>query len=113
MARSKTTFTKKTALKPGGKSGRKWRKTTLITNAELLACKGMMTPLEVLQGFACNEKTNDGLRVTAATAAARYVHQAQPLAINMSGELRLRRTFADAVNEDDGLSGCQTPKEKL
>lgn len=109
MARSKTTFTKETAPRTGKKKGSK-RKTTILTqNAELLAAKDLMTPLEVLQGFACNQKTPDSLRVTAATAAARYVHQAQPLAINMSGELRLRRTFADAVM---GTSNIKLPPQE-
>lgn len=100
MAKNRTSFTKKTAPRIGGKRGRH-RKTTVMTkNSELLAAKNLMTPLEVLQGFACAEQVPDSLRVTAATAAARYVHQAQPLAVNLSGEVRLRRTFIDAVTND-------------
>lgn len=101
MARSRTTFTKQTSK--GGKKGRKRKSTVFTENAELLATKDLMTPLEVLQGFACNPKTVDSLRVTAATAAAKYVHQAMPFAIQLSGEVRTRRTFADAVAEDQTL----------
>lgn len=72
------------------------------TNAELLAASKLMTPLEVLQGFANDEQTDEGLRITAANAAARYVHKPMPQSIEHSGTVRMRHTFAAAVlGEDD------------
>lgn len=104
MAKSSTRFTPETAPRAGGKPGRR-RKTTLMrTNAELLAASKLMTPLEVLQGFANDELTDESLRITAAHAAARYVHRPMPQAVEHSGTVRLRHTFAEAVlsDEDDG-----------
>lgn len=100
MAKGPTTWNKKTAPRKGGKKGRKRKATIFTENVTLLAAKNLMTPLEVLQGYACNQETNDALRITAATAAAKYVHQAQPMAVQLSGDIRLRRTFADAVQND-------------
>jgi hypothetical protein len=75
------------------------------TNAELLAASKLMTPLEVLQGFANDEQTDESLRITAANAAARYVHRPMPQAVELSGTVTLRRTFAAAVQDEEGETG--------
>ena len=94
-------FTKETAPRTGGKAGRTTRKKTLRTNAELIALSKQMTPLEVLQGFSADVELDEGLRITAANAAARYVHKPMPQAVEHSGTVRLRHTFAEAVLDDE------------
>lgn len=93
-------FTSETAPRQGGKPGRTHRKTRLRTNAELIAAGKEVTPLEVLQGFSADPELDEGLRITAASAAARYVHRPMPQAVELSGTVQLRRTFADAVGEN-------------
>ena len=96
-------FTSENNPRAGGKPGRQRKTTIMRTNAELLAASKLMTPLEVLQGFANDELTDEGLRITAANAAARYVHKPMPQAVEHSGTVRLRHTFAEAVlGEDEG-----------
>lgn len=104
--RTRTTFTSETAkaaakLSPMHKPGWKTKATTLRENAELIAASKGITPLEVLQGYAADEKASAELRITAATAAARYVHKPMPQAVEHSGTVRLRHTFAEAVLGDD------------
>jgi hypothetical protein len=94
-------FTKETAPRTGGKPGRTQRKTRLRTNAELIAAGKDVTPLEVLQGFSADIELDEGLRITAANAAARYVHKPMPQAVEHSGTVRLRHTFAEAVLSDE------------
>jgi hypothetical protein len=94
-------FTKETAPRTGGKPGRTSRKKSLRTNAELIALGKQMTPLEVLQGFSADTELEEGLRITAANAAARYVHKPMPQAVEHSGTVRMRHTFAEAVLGDD------------
>lgn len=73
-------------------------------NAELLAAAKDITPLDVLKGFAADVELDESLRITAATAAARYVHKAMPQAVEHSGTVRLHHTFAEAVSaEDEGV----------
>ena len=97
-------FTKETAPRTGGKPGRITRKRLMRENAELIALGKAISPLEVLSGFAADKELDDGLRINAATAAARYVHRPMPQAVEHSGTVRLRHTFAEAVlnDEDDG-----------
>lgn len=90
-------WTKETAPRQGGKPGRTQRKTRLRTNAELIAAGKDVTPLEVLQGFSADVELDEGLRISAASAAARYVHRPMPQAVELSGTVKVVQTFADAV----------------
>ena len=71
------------------------------SNAELIAAAKEIEPLDVLKGFAADKELDDNLRITAANAAARYVHRPMPQAVELSGTLTLRRTFAAAVQDQD------------
>ena len=70
------------------------------SNAELIAAGKDVAPLDVLKGFAADVQLDESLRITAATAAARYVHKPMPQAVEHSGTVRLRHTFAEAVSDD-------------
>jgi hypothetical protein len=87
------------------KPGWRTKVNVLRDNAALIAAKNQMTPLEVLSGFANDEESDTQLRVTAAAAAARYVHRPMPQAVELSGTITLRRTFAAAVQGDEPEEG--------
>ena len=70
-------------------------------NAALIAAGKEIQPLDVLKGFAADTLLDVDLRITAATAAARYVHKPMPQAVEHSGTVRLRHTFAEAVQSDE------------
>lgn len=62
--------------------------------------------MDVLKGFAADEDLDEGLRVTAATAAARYVHRPMPQAVELSGQVQIRRSFAEAVAEQSAIDAA-------
>ena len=104
MAKSATSFTKETAPRQGGKPGRTYRSVMFRTNTELLAKQKGITPLEFYAGVLNDEDVPLDMRKDCADAAARYVHKPMPQAVEHSGTVRLRHTFAEAVasDEDDG-----------
>lgn len=85
------------AKSPQHKKGWKTKARVLRENAELIAAANQMTPLQVLQGFANDELTDSVARINAASAAAPYVHRKLPQAVELSGDLTIRKTFAAAV----------------
>ena len=74
-------FTSETAPRQGGKPGRITRANKLRTNAALIAAGANITPLDVLKGFAADPELNENLRITAASAAAPYLHARMPTRI--------------------------------
>lgn len=71
------------------------------TNAELLAKQKGITPLEFYAGVLNDEDMPLDMRKDCADAAARYVHKPMPQAVEHSGTVRMRHTFAEAVLGDD------------
>lgn len=96
-------WTKDTAPRKGGKFGRKTRAKLMRDNATLIAVGKEIQPLDVLKGFAADTELDESLRITAANAAARYVHKPMPQAVEHSGTVRMRHTFAEAVLTDEDV----------
>ena len=71
------------------------------TNAELLAKQQGITPLQFYAGILNDESMPLDIRKDCADAAARYVHKPMPQAVEHSGTVRLRHTFAEAVLDED------------
>lgn len=90
-------FTSETAPRQGGKAGRHFRSVLFRTNAELLAKQKGISPLELFLGMINDDTLPLEDRKAAADSAARYVHKAMPQAVEHSGTVRMRHTFAEAV----------------
>lgn len=94
-------FTPETAPRVGGKPGRIARKTMLRLNIELMASAKGADAKEFMLGVLGDDTLPLDLRLQAARDVARYTHKAMPQAVEHSGTVRLRHTFAEAVQGDE------------
>lgn len=101
MAATGRPFTKETAPRTGGKAGRIHRTTLLRKNIELAASAKGVDAKEFMLGIIGDETIPLEVRQVAARDVIRYTHKAMPQAVEHSGTVRMRHTFAEAVLGDD------------
>jgi len=94
-------FTSETAPRQGGKPGRIHRATLLRKNIELAATAKGIDVKEFMLGIVGDETIPLEIRQVAARDVIRYTHKAMPQAIEHDVNVRMRRSFAQAVNGDE------------
>lgn len=67
------------------------------TTRDMLKGQLWLSPLDILEVYANDRRTPAQLRIEAAKAAAPYKHKKMPHAVELSGDVTIRQTFADAV----------------
>ncbi len=95
-------FTSETAPRQGGKAGRIHRRTLLRKNIELAASAKGVDAKEFMLGVIGDDTLPLEVRQVAARDVIRYTHKAMPQAVEMSGSLAIRKSFASAVEDEEG-----------
>ena len=94
-------FTTENAPRQGGKAGRVHRTTLLRRNIELAASAEGVDAKQFMLGIIGDDSIPLEVRQVAARDVIRYTHKAMPQAVEHSGTVRIRHTFAEAVNADE------------
>jgi hypothetical protein len=99
-------FTSENNPRKGGKPGRVTRQTILRRNIELAASAKGVDAKEFMLGVIGDDSLPLDVRQVAARDVIRYTHKAMPQAIEHDVNVRMRRSFAQAVlggeQQDEG-----------
>jgi hypothetical protein len=90
-------FTSETAPRTGGKPGRIFGTTLIRKNIELAASAKGVDAKEFMLGIIGDETLPLEVRQVAARDVIRYTHKAMPQAIEHDVNVRMRKSFAQAV----------------
>ena len=96
---------------PGGKPGRRARKTIFREYVQLVAGAEGIDPKAFMLGIVGDDEMPTEVRLMAAREVIPYTHKRMPQAIDLDATVKIKSGFAQAVAAASGVTAPEEPQE--